>query len=279
MIHLERLIETSDGRIIDGDLGPCGAVCYIRSSYGVCSLIVADEAWSSWSQSELPHVRNVRWMSKDRVSLWSLPLKAGSNDAVRAYKKSGSVGVPVGQPRDIVFGQRVYFACYGEEAYLAANDGDLASHLIAAFDESGAFLFGLGGCLKDGRIDGAIDVSLGCITEDDEGIFLLYPSNDLWRVLPNKANVDKISFPIDVRGLSALSAAKDKIFFASASASGFLLGHLDTRSGTVEEDGEISYSHLGIITTDLDSRFRIRGCANGTMLIKTDTRIWRVSLT
>jgi hypothetical protein len=110
-------------------------------------------------------------MSMDRVALWYFPVKGGINNDVRAFTKSRGVDIPIGHPRDVVFGHNIIFAGYGEEAYLVASDDEIESHLIAAFDENGAFLFGLRDHLKDGGIDGAIEMDLGCITEDNGGSF------------------------------------------------------------------------------------------------------------
>jgi hypothetical protein len=278
MIRLERLLEISDGAVVDADLvGAYGSLCYIRSCDGVCSLIVAADEWSSWKDSELPHARHVRWMSTDRLALWSVPPTGGSSNTVRAYTRSGNAELPIGQPRDIIFGNNILFACYAEEAYLAARDHQIESHLIAVFDGNGEFLFGLRDCLEEGGIDAAIEMDIGCLTNDNDGIFVLYPVDDLWRVSRAKRKAERLHFPANVRGLSALSATEDKIFFARAKASEICCGHLDRGSGTIEEEGKISYSSLGIISGNRDKYFRIHGCANGAMLITTGTRIWRVT--
>ncbi len=277
MFRLDRLLEISDGAVIDADLGADGSLCYIHSGHGVCSLIVAAEEWSSWNQSKLPHATHLRWMSKDRVALWSLPPKVGSNNTVRVYVRKGSVELPVGQPRDVIFGTNVLFACYGEEAYLAAGEREIESHLIAAFDDNGEFQFGLRDRLKAGEIDGAIEMDVGCISKDNEGIFLFYPGDDLWRMSPNNGKVERLHSPANVRGLSAISAAEDKIFLARASASEISFGHFNLGSGAIGEDGKIPYSSLGIISADRRKHFRVHGCANGTMLITTDTGIWCVT--
>jgi hypothetical protein len=43
MIYLEQLVEISDGKLIDSDLGPAGSICYVRRNDGICSLIAAGE--------------------------------------------------------------------------------------------------------------------------------------------------------------------------------------------------------------------------------------------
>jgi hypothetical protein len=278
MFRLERLLEITDGAIVDADLvGVNGPLCYVRSRDGVCSLIVTADEWSTWKESELPHGKHVRWMSTDRLALWSVPPNGDSSNTVRAYTRSGNMELPIGQPRDIIFGTSILFACYAEEAYLAASEYEIESHLIAVFDGNGEFQFGLRDCLEGGGVGAAIEMEIGCLTESNEGIFVLYPVDDLWRVSPTKRKAERLHFPANVRGLSALSATEDKIFFARANTSEIWCGHLNRRSGRIEEEGNIPYSSLGILSGNRRHYFRIHGCVNGAMLITTDTGIWRVT--
>src|SRR5579872_3829812 len=213
MYQLEKLVEMTDDAIIDADLDALGSVCYLETTGGIFSLIVSNEAWRSWNEGEFSNIRHVRWMSKDQVALWPKLPEDGSIDAVHALTKIDDRILPIGQPRDIFSCSCALFASYGEEAVLLSNDQDVASNLIAVFDKGGVFRFGLRDFLENGMLGGAIEAQCGCIAEDD-AIFVLYPSEDLWAVSSVNATVERILLPRTVRGISAICAIKDNIFFA-----------------------------------------------------------------
>jgi hypothetical protein len=274
MYKLEKLVEINDGAIVDSDLSVLGAICYLETREGICSLIVAKEAWSSWSKAEFPNVRHVRWISEDQVALWPKSPEGGSVNAVHAHTKIDDVVLPIGQPRDIIVSNGALFASYGEEAYLLSDDQDVASNLIAVFDKGGGFRYGLRDFLKNGMLDGAIEAQCACVTEDDSAIFALYPSENLWIISSVNATVERIEFPRTVRGISAMCAIRDNVFFAEAGPSQLFIGSFDRRLGVLREEGVISYSDLEAPVIEKRLPIRVRGCAEGTFLVVASNIVW-----
>src|SRR5262249_5292467 len=152
------------------------------------------------------HVRHLRWMSKDRVALWSFRTNINFPNAAKWISKERSCVLPIGLPKELLFGEGLYFVGYGEDQYLRATDDNIESQLVAAFDETGQLLFGMQEFLRDANWrDSPIEFQSGCITEKSEAIFCLYGAQGLWRMSPVDKMVKKIPIPLDSNRIVALS--------------------------------------------------------------------------
>jgi hypothetical protein len=277
MLRLKKVVEMFDGTIVDSDLSDSGSVCHVCRRKEVISLVVDSEVWSSWTYSEWPHAQNARWLSEDRIAIWDLPSQNGKQFAVRAFGKGGNYELPVANPRGLVVGRSTIFCAYGEEAYLVAGEDEVESQLVAAFDKQANFLFGLRECLRQGGCDDAIEMETGCVSDNDEGLFKLYPSSDLWSMAPRAASIARVELPAELRGFSAVSAAGNTIYFAVIRAEDLLLISMDRPSGQVREEGTISMSSIGAGDPSYFRRaYRIRGCCNGAMVLMSDKSVWSI---
>jgi hypothetical protein len=276
MFRLEKMAETFDGVIVDGDLSGSGSVCYVCRRQEVSSLVVESDPWISLTCSEWPHAQNARWLSENQIAIWDLPSQNRKQFAVRAFRKGESCEIPIAAPRDLVVGRSTIFCAYGEEAYLVAGENEVESQLVAAFDKQGIFLFGLREYLQQGGCGHAIEMETGCVSDNDEGLFKLYPSSDLWSIAPHAASIARVELPAELQDLSAVSATGNMIYFAVVRAEGLLLVSMDRSSGLVREEGTISMSNLGGDPSHFRGAYRVRGCRNGAMVLMSDKSVWSI---
>ncbi|MGJ5135652.1 MULTISPECIES: hypothetical protein [unclassified Bradyrhizobium] len=277
MLRLESVVEIASGSIVDADLSEGQSACYIVNDDDVCSLVVRGDAWASWNARERAYVRKVRWSTDDRVLVWHWTSKDRADFRLRSFGRNEADDVPVDSPRDLIVGERVIYVSYGEDQYFAAVRNEIAWQLVAAIDRRGDVLFGLGEALEVGGCDGAIDVDRGCVSDGDEGLFMLYPSDDLWSISPHRASVRRIGLPERLRTCAALAAKGASVYVAAFERHGIVFRRLDRRSGEVDEVGVVTTEALGLPDGSAGVGGRIRGCRDGTMVLMSDRRVWAVS--
>ena len=282
MLQLELMKTVVDGAIVDGDLSPLGTVCYIHRSDDVCALVVENETWFRWTECEFKYIRHLRWVSEDRVALWSVISEAGFTNSVRVFSHYESFELPIGLPKDLVFGRETFFASYGEDQYLRATDDQIEAHMIAEFDKSGKILFGLRDILNDGSWpESPTEALAGCIVQEREAVFAFNGCRDLWRISAVSSSISRIPLLRNVQEFLSISAAGERIFFVTAEALELKFGCVDLSGLDVSSCGSIPYSALNVHSGDYRSlrpQLRIHGNADGVMTIATRNAVWRVKL-
>jgi hypothetical protein len=282
MFRLELVKDVNLGVLIDADFSYSGKLAVITRQHEVCSLVIEDETWFSWDQNKMPHLRHARWMGDNRVAIWSTPTKIGMTDAVLACSASERKILPIGLPTDLLFGESLYFVCFGEDQFLRAPDSDIESNMIAVFDGHNKLIFGLRDFVNDiTEPNSPTEMRVGCVTQKDEGIFAFNALDVLWRIDAASKSVIKIAFPLDISRLLALSASEDRIVFVMTEESGFRFGYITLKTGGITFVEEVAYSTLrsckslgGFNRRD----FRVRGCRDGAIMIAARSNVWRVYL-
>ncbi|HLH91724.1 MAG TPA: hypothetical protein VKX28_25010 [Xanthobacteraceae bacterium] len=282
---IPRLLHQCDQKshIVDADIDANEQVAIIEGHSDAMVLAVNDAHWNRWDPVELPHIRHARWIAKDRVALYSFPpAKDPSFNAVRSFSPTTSEILPIGQPTGLLAGRGAIFVWYGEDQNLVASPDEIQSEILVAFSSNGQPICGLRSCLEKVSYSGiAIEVSAACIKTSGEIMFLMYSSDDLWRMDPRNCSITTKRISKDIPRFSAISEIGERVAFAKLTRQNLEIFLFDINSASLSHIESIDLNVLCQSRYYGQSASRIvevRGNYDGKFIVVTNDSVWVIAV-
>ncbi|MDF0584145.1 hypothetical protein [Bradyrhizobium yuanmingense] len=282
MLKLTQIVRRdAKNMALDIDVNCLGATAIVfEDDQGMRSAVVDQRTWFSWRADESPHGRHLRWIGTEKLGIWSFA-KSGSPCGILSIDPSDRKRLPILTPSRVFSGRRTLFVCYGEDQNILAKTSDIEWNIVASVDFEGRFVFGLGEHLRAEDFPGTpLEVTVACVTEKDELLFVISGCENLWRMNPISRILQQIPFPSDVvPRITALCSVKDDIIFTVNEAGRLVVSAFNPVEQKVSRLGDISYDEL---FGDASSRrnpgslVRLHGTTAGTILAVAESNLWSI---